>query len=54
MAKGNNKNEGFVTQIASRQENFPQWYTDVILKTDMVAYSDVRGCKVIKPYGYRV
>ena len=54
MAKGNNKNEGFVTQIASRQENFPQWYTDVILKTDMVDYSDVRGCMVIKPYGYRV
>ena len=51
---GNNKNEGFVTQIASRRENFPQWYTDVILKTDMVDYSDVRGCMVIKPYGYRV
>ena len=50
----NNKNEGFVTQIASRRENFPQWYTDVILKTDMVDYSDVRGCMVIKPYGYRV
>lgn len=54
MGKGNNKNEGFVTQIASRQENFPQWYTDVILKTDMVDYSEVRGCMVIKPYGYRV
>ena len=50
----NNKNKGFVTQIASRRENFPQWYTDVILKTDMVDYSDVRGCMVIKPYGYRV
>ena len=50
----NNKNEGFVTQIASRRDNFPQWYTDVILKTDMVDYSDVRGCMVIKPYGYRV
>ena len=53
MAK-NNKNEGFVTQIASRQENFPQWYTDVVLKTDMMDYSEVRGCMVIKPYGYRV
>ncbi len=29
MAK--NKNEGFVTQIASRAEDFPQWYTDVVL-----------------------
>ncbi len=51
MAK--NKEE-FVNQIASRTENFPQWYTDVILKTDMVDYSDVRGCMVIKPYGYGV
>ena len=52
MAK--NKQEGFVTQIASRQEDFPQWYTDVIIKTEMVDYSDVRGCMVIRPYGYRV
>jgi len=51
MAKNN---DAFVTQIAKRDENFPQWYTDVILKTDMVDYSDVRGCMVIKPYGYGV
>ncbi|MDO4493740.1 MAG: proline--tRNA ligase [Clostridia bacterium] len=52
MAK--NKNEEFVTQIASRTENFPQWYTDVIRKTEMVDYSGVPGCMVIRPYGYRV
>ena len=52
MAK--NRNEDFVTQIAKRDADFPQWYTDVILKTDMVDYSDVRGCMVIKPYGYRM
>ena len=51
MAKNNND---FVTHIASRNEDFPQWYTDVILKTDMVDYSVVKGCMVIKPYGYRV
>ncbi len=51
---GKNNNEGFVTQIASRAADFPQWYTDVILKTEMVDYSDVRGCMVIRPYGYRV
>ena len=49
MAK---KNETFVTQIARRDTDFPQWYTDVVLKTDMVDYSDVRGCMVIKAYGY--
>ena len=52
MAK--NKNEGFVTQIASRAEDFPQWYTDVILKTEMVDYSDVSGCMVIRPYAYAI
>ncbi len=54
MSNKNKEAEGFVTQIASRGEDFPQWYTDVIRKTDMVDYSDVRGCMVIKPYGYRV
>ncbi len=51
MAK---RNEEFVTHIASRSYDFPQWYTDVILKTDMVDYSIVKGCMVIKPYGYGV
>ena len=49
MAK---KNEEFVAHIAKRSEDFPQWYTDVVLKTDMADYSDVKGCMVIKPYGY--
>jgi prolyl-tRNA synthetase len=48
------KEDQFVTHIASRAEDFPQWYTDVILKTDMVDYSEVKGCMVIKPYGYGV
>ncbi len=51
MAKNN---EEFVSHIAKRSEDFPQWYTDVVLKTDMADYSDVRGCMVIKPYGYGV
>ncbi len=51
MAK---KNDDFVTHIASRSEDFPQWYTDVVVKTDMVDYSEVKGCMVIKPYGYAV
>ena len=51
MAK---QKEEFVTHIASRTEDFPQWYTDIILKSDMVDYSEVKGCMVIKPYGYAV
>ena len=51
MAK--NKEE-FVQHIASRTEDFAQWYTDVVIKNDMADYSDVKGCMVIKPYGYAV
>ncbi|MBR4998470.1 MAG: proline--tRNA ligase, partial [Clostridia bacterium] len=44
----------FVTDIADINENFPQWYTDVVLKTDMVDYGPVKGTMVIKPYGYAI
>lgn len=48
------KNAQFVTHIADRTTDFPQWYTDVIMQADMVDYSNVRGCMVIKPYGYAI
>ncbi len=51
MAK---KNEEFVQQITSRDVDFPQWYTDVVLKTNLVDYSLVRGCMVLRPYGYAI
>ncbi len=51
MAK---KNEEFVQQITGRDVDFPQWYTDVVLRTNLVDYSPVRGCMVIKPYGYAI
>jgi len=51
MAK---RNEEFVTHLADRSEDFSQWYTDLVLKTDLADYSPVRGCMVIKPYGYGI
>jgi len=48
-----NKQE-FVTHLTSRSEDFSQWYTDCILKSDLVDYSPVKGCMVIKPYGYGI
>ena len=51
MAK---ENTGFVTHITPRNEDFSQWYTDVILLSKLVDYSPVRGCMVIRPYGYAV
>ena len=44
----------FVAHITPRDQDFSQWYTDVIMKADMVDYSDVKGCMVIKPYGYGI
>ena len=46
--------QDFVKEITPMEEDFAQWYTDVILKTEMVDYSPVRGCMVIRPYGYGV
>ncbi|MDO4546579.1 MAG: proline--tRNA ligase [Clostridia bacterium] len=53
MGKNDNK-QAFVEHITPRSEDFSQWYTDVILKADMVDYAPVRGCMVIKPYGYGI
>jgi len=47
-------NKQFVTDIADINTEFAQWYTDVILKTDMVDYGPVKGTMVIKPYGFAV
>ena len=48
------KEQEFVKEITSMEEDFSQWYTDVILKTDLVDYAPVKGCMVIKPYGYGI
>ena len=53
MAKNKPRQE-FVKEITPRDVDFAQWYTDVIRKTDMVDYAPVRGCMVIKPYGYGI
>lgn len=42
----------FVKELTSKSEDFSQWYVDVIRKTDMADYSSIKGCMVIKPYGY--
>lgn len=52
MAKKNNTQ--FVQDIADINQNFPQWYTDVVLKTELVDYGPVKGSMVIRPYGYAI
>ncbi|HXL56158.1 MAG TPA: proline--tRNA ligase, partial [Chitinophagaceae bacterium] len=39
-------------EITSRAEDYSQWYNDIILKSGLAEYSAVRGCMVIKPYGF--
>lgn len=38
--------------ITPRQEDYSRWYTDVVQRTDLADYAPVRGCMIIKPYGY--
>ena len=41
-------------EITSRREDYSQWYIDLVKKADLAENSDVRGCMVIKPYGYSI
>ncbi len=48
------KQNNQVKEITPMAEDFSQWYTDVISKTEMVDYSPVKGFMVIRPYGYAI
>ena len=41
-------------EMTSRAENYSQWYNDLVVKADLAEQSAVRGCMVIKPYGYAI
>jgi len=41
-------------EITARSEDFSQWYLDVVLKTELADYGPVKGCMIIRPYGYAV
>ena len=41
-------------ELTKRSENYSQWYNDLIVKADLAEQSAVRGCMVIKPYGYAI
>ena len=46
------KDKKLVESITSMQEDFAQWYTDVVKKAELIDYSSVKGCMIIKPAGY--
>ena len=43
-----------VSAITDMEKDFPQWYTDVVKKAELADYSSVKGCMIIKPYGYAI
>ena len=48
------KKQEFVTHITPRDKDFSQWYTDVVLKSDLTGYTSVKGFMVLKPTGYAI
>ena len=48
------ENKKLVQAITSMEEDFAQWYTDVVVKAELIDYSSVKGCMVIKPAGYAI
>ena len=43
-----------VEAITSMEEDFAQWYTDVVIKSELIGYTSVKGCMAIKPAGYAI
>ncbi len=51
MAKNNSK---MVEAITPMNEDFAKWYTDICKKAELIEYTSVKGCMVIRPYGYAI
>ncbi len=47
-------NKKMVEQITSMDEDFAKWYTDICKKAELIEYTSVKGCMVIRPYGYAI
>lgn len=47
-------NDKLVNDITSMDEDFAKWYTDIVKKAELIDYSNVKGCMVIRPYGYAI
>ena len=48
------KQKKMVDDITPMDEDFAKWYTDICLKAELVSYTSVKGCMVIRPYGYAI
>jgi len=48
------ENKKMVNAITSMDEDFAQWYTDIVKKAELIEYTSVKGCMVIRPYAYAI
>ena len=48
------KNNEFVKEITNIDDDFAKWYTDIVIKTELADYTEIKGCMVIRPYGYAI
>src|ERR671913_2460084 len=48
------KKDSFVKEITAQSADFGRWYLDVVRKAELADYSPVKGCMVIRPYGYAI
>src|SRR5690625_1381821 len=46
------KNKQYVEKVTAMEDDFGQWYTDIVKQAELVDYGSVRGTMIIKPYGY--
>ena len=46
--------EKLVEEIVDQEDNFSQWYNQIVRKAELADYAPVRGCMIIRPYGYAI
>ena len=54
IKKYTNTNYKMAKEVTNKEDNYSQWYNDLVVKADLAENSAVRGCMVIKPYGYAI
>lgn len=52
--KANKKGETLLALQCTKSENFAQWYTDVIVLSEMISYYDISGCYILRPWSYKI
>ena len=53
-AEALSKIEKMVQSITPRDDDFARWYTDICTRAELCSYSSVKGCIILRPYGYAI